>query len=88
MSRRSVGPTDDEEMRMAKRTPGKPLAMAPLDRAGADPLHRQVYERLLATSDTDHFRTGAAGYSKEGGGYHHPTPIPVPGDQAPGQREE
>jgi DNA-binding GntR family transcriptional regulator len=31
---------------MAKRLPVQPLEVAPLDRAGADPLHQQVYERL------------------------------------------
>jgi GntR family transcriptional regulator/MocR family aminotransferase len=43
---------------MVKRTAGQPLAVGPLDRAGAEPLNCQVYERLRAAIVTGKLAAG------------------------------
>jgi GntR family transcriptional regulator/MocR family aminotransferase len=59
MSRRSAEQIDYEGTCMVKRAPGQPLAVAPLDRAAADPLHRQLYERLRAAITAGNLAVGA-----------------------------
>jgi GntR family transcriptional regulator/MocR family aminotransferase len=44
---------------MVKRTPGWPLPVVPLDRAAADPLHRQLYERLRTAIAAGNLAVGA-----------------------------
>jgi GntR family transcriptional regulator/MocR family aminotransferase len=44
---------------MVRRTPGQPLPVVALDRAAADPLHQQLYERLRTAITAGNLAVGA-----------------------------